>query len=386
MRVYFAAVGLLLLLAGCDQNTASRQETATYIHRPALAQRAAPLVPIPADTALPYRSLPSFGDSVQAPLLVRIGNTDYRVQATARTDSTRPLRHILPPAPHAEPPQNDTITGFEGYYTFRLLRTDGNAQFVRQLKKTSFSATMTPDLALEAETILPFFSGYLPAFKALAFEITFYPPESDAGGQALLLLDAATGKVRHQALARWTGGCNSAMALSADGRTLLTSSELLQANGHSINLEKPGREVTGTLLVNNQTALVVYGAGYDQHGREVPLRGPNAQLLDTNGHMLKAFTLESIDGGLGTHMLSTYLRQTHAHYLFDEENNQLAVVPRDHPTQLRLLKLRKLPVFRAPQRRTEVRFFFDTESGTKATFYADVANGQVRYKLRKAVY
>ncbi|MDO7849670.1 hypothetical protein Q5H92_25125 [Hymenobacter sp. M29] len=386
MRACFTAAGLLLLLAGCDQNTASRQETAIRIPRPALAERVAPLAPTLPDTALPYRSLPSFGDSVQASLLVRISDAAYRVQVAARTDSARPLRHILPPAPSAESTQNDTVTGFEGYYTFRLLRTDGKAQFARQLRKTSFSAAMSPDLALEAETILPFFSGYLPAFKALAFEISFYPPESDAGGQALLLLDAATGKVRHLALARWTGGCNSAMALSADGRTLLTSSELLQANGHVTNLEKPGREVIGTLLVNNQTALVVYGAGYDQRGREVPLRGPNAQLLDASGRVLRAFYLESIDGGLGTHMLSTYLRQTHAHYLFDETNNQLAVVPRDHPTQLQILKLRKLPVFRAPQRPTEVRFSFDTESGTKATFYTDVANGQVRYKLRKTAY
>jgi len=381
MRACFPVAGLLLL-AGCDQNTASRQETAIHARPPAAVAQTVPLAPAPASTGQPYFRLPGFGDSVAAPALVRINNAAYRVQLAARTDSARPLRYLVP-VPTAEPPEADTVTGFEGYYTFRLLRADGKAQFVRQLKKSSFSKTMSPDLAVEAETFTPVFSGYLPAFKALAFEINFYPPESDAGGQALLLLDAATGKVRHQALARWTGGCNSASALSADGRTLLTSSELLQANGHVTNLEKPGREVAGTLLVNNQTALVVYAAGYDQRGREMPLRGPNAQLLTTDGRVLKSFHLYSIDGGLGNHMLSTYLPQTRTHYLYDEANNRLGVVPRDQPTQLRVLSLRQLPVFRAPQRPTEIRFAFDTEMGTQATFYVDVHNGRIRYRVRK---
>ncbi|UOE35968.1 hypothetical protein MTP16_10075 [Hymenobacter monticola] len=386
MRACVVAAGLLLLLAGCDQNTASLQETATHTRRPVLATQTAPRATAPANAGHPYLRLPGIGDSIQASPLVRINNTPYRVQAAARTDSARPLRHILPPDPAADSPAADTVTGFEGYYTFRLLRADGTTQFVRQLKKTSFSAAVSPDLAVEAETTPPIFSGYLPAFKALAFEINFYPPESDAGGQALLLLDAATGKVRHQALARWTGGCNSNSVLAADGRTLLTSCELLQANGHVTNLEKPGREVAGTLLVNNQTALVVYAAGYNKHGEEVPLRGPNAQLLTTDGHVLKSFYLYSIDGGLGNHMLSTYLPRTRAHYLYDETYDRLAVVPRDQPTQLRVLKLRQLPRFRKPQRPTEIRFAFETESGTRATFYVDASSGQVRYQLRKPVY
>ncbi|MBF9143762.1 hypothetical protein [Hymenobacter properus] len=385
MSACFVAAGLLLL-AGCDQNTASLQETAAHTRRPVSVAQTAPRTLVAANTALPYLRLPGVGDSIQAPALVRINNTAYRVQVGARTDSARPLRHILPASPAADSPEADTVTGFEGYYTFRLLRADGKAQFARQLKKTSFSAAVSPDLAVEAEATPPIFSGYLPAFKALAFEINFYPPESDAGGQALLLLDAATGKVRHLALARWTGGCNSNSVLSADGRTLLTSCELLQANGHVTNLEKPGREVAGTLLVNNETALVVYAAGYDQYGEEVPLRGPNAQLITVDGRVLKSFHLYSIDGGLGNHMLSTYLPRTRTHYLYDETYNRLAVVPRDQPTQLRVLNLRQLSSFRKPQRPTEVRVDFETEMGTQATFYVDVHSGRIRHRVRRAAF
>jgi hypothetical protein len=374
-----------MLLAGCDQNTASRQEAALHTRRPAPVAQTVPPVAAAAEAGQPYLRLLGFGDSVLASPLVRINNASFRVQLAARTDSSQPLRHLVP-VPAAEPPETDTVTGFEGYYTFRLLRPDGKAQFERRLKKTSFAKVVSPDLAVEAETITPIFSAYLPAFKALAFEVVFYPPESDAGGQALLLLDAATGKVRHLGLARWTGGCNSNMALSADGRTLLTSCELLHANGHVTNLEKPGREVAGTLLVNNQTALVVYAAGYDQRGRELPLRGPNAELLAADGRVLKSVHLYSIDGGLGNHMLSSYLPQTRTHYLYDETNNRLGVVPRDQPTQLRIWSLRQLPAFRKPQRPTEVRVAFETEMGTQATFYVDVHSGRIRQRVRRAAF
>ncbi|MBJ6111022.1 hypothetical protein JAO73_18510 [Hymenobacter sp. BT523] len=379
----------MLLLASCDQNTASRQETATRAPRHAPADVLPPAPLAAPDTALPYRLLPGFGDSVQAPPLVRIGTEDFRVLVTARTDSARPLRYVPPPQPGTDPndsTQNSIGRGFEGVYTFKLLRANGQPRFVRQLKKSDFKAFISEALAVESEVTAPSFAGYLPAFNALAFEISFYPPESDAGGQALVLLDAATGRVRHKSLARWTDGCNSLLALSANGRTLLSSTELLQANGHVTNLEKPGRTILGTLLINDQTALVEYGPGYDRRGQDVPLRGPNATLLDASGRVLKTFTLESIEAGLGSQILARYLPQTHAYYLFDEAHRQLAVVPRDQPTQLQLLKLRQMPPFRAPQRPTEVKIVFETETGTHAAFYLDPVSKQFRYTLRKPAY
>ncbi|MDB5233480.1 MAG: hypothetical protein JWR44_473 [Hymenobacter sp.] len=394
MRAFFLVAGLCLL-ASCDQHTAHRQETAAQAPPPAAETKPAPPLAMSHDTGLPYTTLPGCFDSIQAPPLVRINNEDYRVQIAARTDSAQPLRYTAPPAAFVDgsvedSTQRGTTTGFEALYTFRLLQANGQPLFVRQLKKSDFKAAVGEDLAVEADMSVPVFSGYLPAFQALAFEINFYPPESDAGGQALLLLDATTGKVLHQGLARWTGGCNSASVLSANGRTLLTSCEILQANGHVTNLEKnsraASRTIAGTLLVNDQTVLVVYGPGYDKRGREMPLTGPNAAMLDASGHVLKSFRLESTDGGLGSQMLTRYVSQTHTHYLYDEANGKLGVVPRDHPTQLQVLKLRQLPVFRAPQRPTEVRMFFSTETGGEAAFYVDTLSRQLRYTRRQPAY
>jgi hypothetical protein len=376
-----------LLLAGCDRNPAHQQETVARV--PPLAAPAATEVqrPAVAADAGPYTILPGFGDSTRATTRIRINNEPYRVQTSAVVDRTQPVRYTPPPTAAADDSvANTPETGFEGIYTFRLVRPDGQPQFVRRLKKSAFAAQVGEDMAVISGVSKPLFLGYLPEFKALAFELSLYPPDSDNGGELLLLLDASTGRVLHQGLARWTTGCNSSTVLSSNGRTLLTSSELLQANGHVTNLEKPGRTVAGTLLVNDQTALVVYDDGYDKQGQEVPLEGPPAELIDAKGHLLKALNLESTDVGLGSKMLTHYLGQTRTHYLFDEANGKLGLIPRDQPARLRVVKLNHLPRFRAPQRPGEVRIAFHTETGTQAAFYVDTVSGKLRYRLRKPGY
>lgn len=383
----------LLWLAGCDSKPAAQLPSSPSLPpaaAPAVAAVARPRTLALADTATPYTTLPGTGDTVQAATRILIKGNWYRLQTSAQTDSARPLRFTYPPSSDVNAPdsaQNNTVTGFEGTYTFRLLRPDGTTQFLQTLKKSDFTKEIGEDMAVDAKPEPPVFSGYLPAFHALAFELGFYPMDSDAGGELLLLLDATTGRVLHQKMARWMGGCNSAMVLSADGRTLLTSLEILQANGRATPLDtKPGREVGGTLLVNGQTVLVAYLPGYDNKGNPLPLKGPNAELLDLSGRKLAAFNLESVDGGLGYQMLAKYVGQTRSHYLFDDRNGKLGVVPAQRPTAARILKLNQLPVFRAPQRPTEVRIHFTTESSTDATFFIDTVSGGLRHRIRKPAY
>ncbi|SFQ57946.1 hypothetical protein [Hymenobacter arizonensis] len=396
MRPYFLLFALCFL-AGCEQKKAAlQQEDAPPQNTLAEAAAAAPIAQPRslafADTAAPYTTLPSFYDSVKASPQVRINGTLYRLQTTARTDSTRPLRYTDPTmasqdGPGTDSTQSNTITGFEGTYTFRLLRPDGKTQFVKKLRKSDFAAEVGKDMVVDATTMLPVFSGYLPAFNALAFELGFYPEGSDAGGEALLLLNATTGQVIHKQMARWNSGCNSAAVLSPNGRTLLTSTEILQANGRATPIDnKSGRSVGGTLLVNDQTVLVAYAPGYDNRGNQVEIKGPNAELMDLNGRKLASFALESINGGLGTQMFSKYVRQTRSHYLFDEANNKLGIISADNPVPARLLKLSEIPVYRAPQHPTEVRIHFETESGTRAAFYIDTVSSNLRCRVIKPVY
>ena len=267
-RLFLFAAGSLL--AGCDSATTRKSETATHAPLPVAAS--APAAITPADTLKPFRPLAGRPDSLPGPVQVRIGATAYRLELTARADSSQPRRYPRPIAQDPDPADTAAsfYEGYEGIYTFRLLRPDGQPQFVRQLTKADFRQAMGPELAAESVVQRPVFLGYLPAFGALAFEISFCPPESDAGGEALLLLNATTGQVRHKSLSRWTGGCNSSPALAANGRLLLTSTEILQANGQTAILNRPNCQVAGTLLVNDQTVLVVYWPNQDAKGETPP--------------------------------------------------------------------------------------------------------------------
>ena len=245
---------------------------------------------------------------------------------------------------------------------------------------------MSQDLVTEAAPWPPDFLGYLPHFKAFAFELTLNPPDSDSGGSLLLLLDARNGQVRQQRLSRWNGGCNSPVTLSENGRTLLTSFDIIQANGRVTNFEKPKLSIGGTLFVNDKTVLIEYISEQEAFKQSTVQTTRNAHLLDLNGHQLASLSLESLDGGLGTQMQATYIGQTSTYYLFDENNQQLGLLPHSQPTAMRVVKLRQLTPFQAPQRPTEVSFSIDTESGTRGSFYIDTISKRIRYHVFKPTY
>ncbi|MDO7875476.1 hypothetical protein Q5H93_12100 [Hymenobacter sp. ASUV-10] len=384
-----------LLLAGCTQQPTQRQAPtipAQPLPAPApVAAVARPALAL-ADTVPPYTALEPYAwrGEQQVPVspLVRIDGLSYRVEASAAPDSTRPLRYTYPPEAgevnlgDPAPGLDDrTVQGVEVTYTFRLLRADGQPQFTRRILKSSLKKEMTEDLAACAVARQPAFLGYLPQFGALAFELDLTPPDSDAGGQLLLLLDARTGQLRQQRLSSWTGGCNSPVALSEDGRTLLTSFHIIRADGRVTPFEKPGLQVGGTLLVNNQHVLVSYLPDYDPQGNATA--GASARLLDLTGRQLASFPLENVIGELGTRMQAAYLGQTRTYYLFDEEHQQIGLLPHDQPRALRLLKLAQLATFQPPQRATEVRFSVNTESGAQGAFYVDTLSQALRYRLQK---
>jgi hypothetical protein len=379
---FFPLLTTGLLLTGCTQQPTQRQAP-TIPAQPLPAPAPVAAAPAPtlarADTVPPYTPLwpvvVQNGQPVPVPPLVRIGGVPYRVQARAVADSTRPLRYL------------DRVPAADGSFvtdTLRLLRPDGQPQFTRRIRKSSLKEEIGDDLAVEASEWQPDFLGYLPQFNALAFELTVNPPDSDAGGSLLLLLDARTGQVRQLRLSRWTGGCSSPVALSEDGRTLLTSCHIIRADGRVVSLEKPDLTIGGTLLVNNSHVLVTYQPPFVP-GQRAPTPPNNTRLLDLSGRQLAAARLVSLyGGGLGTQMLTTYLGQTRTYYLFDEEQRQLALLPHDQPSQLRLFKLNQLQPFQAPQRSTEVRFHLDSETrGTESTFYVDTLTQALRYQVKK---
>ena len=397
---------VLLIVGGCEARKSAAELGAASSApldsgRATAAQPAA--VPAIDTTAAAFRRLGEGLDSVAGLPAVRLDGQVYRIRTEAQID----CRHrLLPRRPFVwEGPDSagrptrtfdalrDSIYEAHGYgcdarYTVQLLAPGGGRpRFITTLRKTDFVAALELEPVAEALVVPPEFLGYLPQFHALAFAVPFNLDESDAGVAALVLLDASSGRRRYLTRYYFNSGGTGANALTPDGRTLLLCYEILRADAPPVSLLRPRQEVAGTVLINGQTALVVYTDGYDANTQQpLPIRGANAHLLDLSGRELAAFRFDGVSGALGYQLNHHYLPATRTHYLYDDTNNTLRLIPRGQPQQHRLLPLRQLPPFAPPRRRTEVRFEFDPESGKHLTLYADTLSGKLRYQLRQAAY
>jgi hypothetical protein len=381
-----------LALPACE----SRRPAAGPAEAPTAAP--APVRTAVADTALPFASLHAPLDSAGGLPVVRIDGQPYRVRSSARPDRTRrlmrPASAVLEstdstgnitrtPDPALDSLNEANGYGYDAEYTVQLLGPGGRPRFTASVRKTDFAASMG-GLQHVAESTVgpPTLLGYLPQFHALAFDVSFYLEGTDDGGEALLLLDARTGKVRGITEHYYYESAESPDALTPDGRTLLLGAEIWHADGRRVRLDRPRQAVAGTLLLNEQTALVVYEDGYDPVKQvNLPVRGANAHLIDLQGRELGAFAFHGTTGAIGYSLNYAYLAQTRTHYLFDNTNGTVHLLPRDAPKQHRQLALARLPKFQPPQRPAEVRFTIDSEAGGPLTLYADTVTGALRYRL-----
>ncbi|TGE26377.1 hypothetical protein [Hymenobacter metallicola] len=394
------AVVLCATLLSCESRqpvtvTTAPTESATSA---APAAPAKPTRPGVADTTAAFATLSAQPDSTHRPPTITIGGQQYRLLTSAKTDPNRRLPVPQDPADSAEVVTAESeamaLAGSYGYdvqYTVSLVAANGKPRFTATLHKADFAAAMGPTHVNESFAAAPDFYGYLPGFNALAFVVSFYLHDTDDGGEALLLLDATTGKVRHIGMQGWAFGATDGITLTPDGRTLLTSYEIVHANGRSVKLARKGLEIAGTLLINDQTVLAVYeGETYiDADGgmtnREI--NGPNAYLLDLNGREIGRFNFHGTQAEMGYGFTYKYLAQTRSHYLFDDGIKVLFVLNRDNPRAHRPVRLTQLRKFTAPQRPTEVRLHLTSTLGSHLTLYVDtLSSSAVRYSLRKPTY
>ncbi|UOQ73649.1 hypothetical protein [Hymenobacter cellulosilyticus] len=166
-------------------------------------------------------TLRSQADSTRRPPLVTIGSQQYRVLTSATTDASRRLPVPKDPTDSTEvataKSEAMALEGSYGYdvnYTVRLVAANGKPKFTTTLHKADFAAALGQDHVNESFAAAPDFYGYLPKFNALVFVVPFYLHDTDDGGEALLLLDAATGKVRHIGPQGWAFGATDDITLT----------------------------------------------------------------------------------------------------------------------------------------------------------------------------
>ncbi|RTQ51547.1 hypothetical protein EJV47_07040 [Hymenobacter gummosus] len=340
--------------------------------------------------AVTFGKLVEATDSVRGQPAVRLNGQLLRIEATARTDRQRPLPV---PADYAETETDsaqaaaDSVMvpqgfGFDAVYTIRLSDAGGRARFTTRLRKPDFGAAMGKEHVTICTAEAPEYLGYWPQANLLAFSVMFYLDGTDDGGAALLLLDAASGQPRRITQLHWFAGPEHRLDLTPDGRALLATADIIHADGRRVSLERPDRQLAAARLLNNQTVLAVYDTGNEASGGPRRKPGPNARLLDLNGRELGRFQLNGLAAEIGYQLRAAYLPQTRTHYLFDDVNRTLRLLPFEQPRQSQLLPWAKLTKFRAPRRPTEVDI--QLHSGAdKPTFYVDTLSGAVRYQLQK---
>ena len=381
---------LAVVLVSCEQKaylTEKRTSPVSVAVAPAAPAAAEPLAAVAPSPAPVYR--PGWAPPAVLDTGVVLNGQPYRLHLEAETDSTQRLKTTYQPYPgHYE-----QVRGYQGRFTFALHDHEGQQVFRRQLRKADFYKAAGQDIVTESEAYRPELLAYSPAFGSLVFTLDFMVPDSDVGAQVVLLLDL-TGRVVRISDGRAPGnGPDCDPALTADGRALLTGSELLRSNQPPLRLHRADADLVGAFLLTDSTVLVVYAPGKshlihtpgepDTYGRTPTLQQQqqaNAQVRHIyTGRVLSRFRYAGFYEELGY-----TIPRAHAagiHYLLDEQRG-LRLVPAAVPAHTSEVRFAAMPRFVPPQHRSEVRFELQS-SGNAFAFYVDTTSLAPRIRCQR---
>lgn len=378
------------LLAGCEQH-ASHTETRT--DAPVIAP--APVVPAtatakPVDAEEVLLQKPTWEPPAATDTLLTLQGRHYRLRMQSEMDSTE-LLTTLEKSP-SNPPLR--VRGYEGRFTITLRDSLNRLVFKRQLHKADFFKRVDEVVVVQSGVGAPVLLGYSAPMGALIVTLGFAVPETDWGSQVVVLLDLKGQVLRMSDGDDYGGGPDIEPTLSADGRTLLTASEILRANQPPISLQMPHAELRGAFLLNDTAVVMVYELGDRRRVRngqgqwEEPLVATKAQQMAPNAfvrhtrtnNVLSRFHYTGYAEELGYIIPRFYVPAAHTWYLLDERKG-LLLLPNRAPDAPATRLFTAMSKFSPPQRATEVRME-KQGLGNQFTFYIDtLAPGRIRYQL-----
>ncbi|WP_086594702.1 hypothetical protein [Hymenobacter crusticola] len=385
MYNWLYGLAILLLITACEaRKSVVTQENAV----PAVAsdQTIIKHSLMAADTTAPFEPLGAQIDSLNGSPIARINGQVYWVETSGKPDLTHRLidRDSLTIGSDSATVANMDSSGYgyDAIYTFRLVTPDGRARFTTVRHTMDFAPALSRELLVESTPDKPTFLGYLPQFNALIFQLWFVAEGTDWAESALLLLDAVSGKVRYTLFDHSGEDMHNGNALTTNGRVLLTRTAILHADGRRINITREKLRTAAVQLLNDRIALVLYENG-NFYGKEFPAPKNNACVMTFDGRVLDSFPLRAaeIDYLDGTDLNYGYLRSTQTHYLFDLERKILYLLPRGQPLKRQTIHLKNLPVFKSPQRSSEVAISLQEGVGPSLRVYVDTINNKLRYQL-----
>lgn len=385
-------IGLLALLAGCEQKLHSTRSDARAM--PSVAVAPAPLPPPaapPSARSKPLPEIPGWAPPASADTLVVLNGQPYQLLLAAETDST----HRLTATYEETPGHFRRVRGFEGYYTVTLREKSGRQIFSRKLRKAAFSRKAGADIVTESEAYLPQFLGYSRPLGALVFTLDFMVPDSDVGGQVVLLLDLAGNVLRLSEGRGPGGGPECEPTLSPNGAALLTTSEIIRPGRPAMRFERPDAELVGASFLSDSTVLVVYAPGkshpirfadglegYDRTPTVQQLRAPNAFVRNIRtGRVLRRFHYHGFYEEMGYTIPGFRLQATATQYLLDERRG-LYLLPLGGTGVPVEMRFAAMPRFAPPKRLAEARFEINSAETTFA-FYVDTSSVQPRIRYQR---
>ena len=322
-----------------------------------------------------------------ADTLLRIGGRPLYLQLQARLDTTQQLL--------ATTGRDTAAAGYQGYFTFVVRDSLHQLVAKRVLTKQVFYKAVGQELAISSGVSLPVLLGYSAPMKALVFTLNFAAPETDWICNAVLLLDLQ-GQVRRLNQGYSVGGPEVSVELAHDGRTVLTGTDILRANGPALPLHRPQAELRGALLLNDSLALTVYEFGSNQPERtakdlvsqKVSTASsqnfqPNAFVFNTHsGQLLTRFHYEGFFEELGVTIPWHRLPATHTGYFLDDKKG-LYLLSEASPTHVRLRPFASLVKFKPPQRPGEVMFDLHGYSKAYRLYVDTLAPSSIRYTYKR---
>ena len=394
MRIRLISVLVAVALTGCEQKAFVTEKAPPL--STAIGPAALPPPPEKAPVSAPVRKQPvvyrpGWAPPARLDTAIVLNGQPYRLRVQAETDSTERLKTTYQPyAGHFE-----QARGYQGHYTFTLHDGSGRQVFRKQLRKADFFKSAGGDIVTESEALLPELLAYSAPFGALVFTLDFMVPDSDVGSQVVLLLDLS-GRVLRLSDGRGPGnGPDCDPALTADGRALLTGSELLRPRQPPLRLTRPDADLAGAFLLSDTTLLVVYAPGKshliqspgapESYGRmptPQQLRAPNAYVRHTrNGRVLSRFRYGGFYQEMGYTIPRHYLPGTATHYLLDEKRG-LRLVQQSQPALPTEVRFAAMARYTPPQKPSEVRFELQSSS-TGFIFFVDTTSRVPRIRYQR---
>lgn len=309
----------------------------------------------------------------------------YRLSWQVHLDTLRPLTHLTPPDPDRYF-AGDTSRGYQGYYTVAIRDSLGRNLGGHTFTKADFYSAVGPELAISSGVELPKLLGYSAPLGGLVFTVVFAAPGTDWYGEAVLVL-APSGQVRYLGPGAGSDGPEIAVALAADGRTLLTGNGIKHASQPLLPLARAGAELRGARLLNDTLALLIDEPGRSRaHANAEPSfdatpaqrRQPNAFVRDVRtGRDVSRFRYDGFFYVLGYRVPLQLIASTQTAYLLDAEKG-LYVLPLHQPAAGRWLPFATMPRAAGSPTASEISF----ELSAEPQGYRFIVDTTQLYKVR----